>query len=213
MIDFGSAAHGDYFSITDTYDPLSNRRAFYDESFVLPPAMLEAYVERWPAANLENFRYMLRSGMMGWLSVMIDTTSWDEQRHTVAKEELRLYKSELRPLIRDADLYHISARPDGIHWDGLEYFDTRKRLGAVYAFHGSDQSEMQHSFVLRGLRSGSQYKLRFHDHSSRDQTLKGRDLMTRGLELKLPLPNSSEIVLVEEVSSASNGAKGSSHPN
>src|SRR5579863_5187951 len=24
MIDFGSAAHGDYFSITDSYDPLSN---------------------------------------------------------------------------------------------------------------------------------------------------------------------------------------------
>jgi hypothetical protein len=28
MVDFGSAAHADYFSITDTYDPLSNRRAF-----------------------------------------------------------------------------------------------------------------------------------------------------------------------------------------
>jgi alpha-galactosidase len=36
MVDFGSAAHGDYFSITDTYDPLSNRRAFYDASYVLP---------------------------------------------------------------------------------------------------------------------------------------------------------------------------------
>ncbi len=42
MVDFGSAAHGDYFSITDTYDPLSNRRAFYDASYVLPPAMLES---------------------------------------------------------------------------------------------------------------------------------------------------------------------------
>ena len=50
MVDFGSAAHGDYFSITDTYDPLSNRRAFYDASYVLPPAMLESYVENWPGA-------------------------------------------------------------------------------------------------------------------------------------------------------------------
>ena len=32
MVDFGSAAHGDYFSMTDTYDPLANRRAFYDAS-------------------------------------------------------------------------------------------------------------------------------------------------------------------------------------
>jgi hypothetical protein len=42
MVHFGSAAHGDYFSITDTCDPLSNRRAFYDASYVLPPEMLDA---------------------------------------------------------------------------------------------------------------------------------------------------------------------------
>ncbi len=48
MVDFGSAAHGDYFSITDSYDPLSNRRAFYDSSYMLPAAMLESYVEKWP---------------------------------------------------------------------------------------------------------------------------------------------------------------------
>ena len=47
MVDFGSAAHGDYFSITDAYDPLSNRRAFYDTSYVLPPAMLETYVQKY----------------------------------------------------------------------------------------------------------------------------------------------------------------------
>ena len=56
MVDFGSAAHGDYFSITDGYDPVSNRRAFFDASYVLPPAMLETYVEKWPTPRIENFR-------------------------------------------------------------------------------------------------------------------------------------------------------------
>ena len=42
MVDFGSASHGDYFSITDSYDPLSNRKAFYDASHLLPAAMLES---------------------------------------------------------------------------------------------------------------------------------------------------------------------------
>jgi len=41
LVDFGSAAHADYFSIADAYDPLSNRRAFFDASHVFPPAMLE----------------------------------------------------------------------------------------------------------------------------------------------------------------------------
>ncbi len=199
MIDFGSAAHGDYFSITDTYDPLSNRRAFYDASFVLPTAMLETYVERWPTARTENFRYMLRSGMMGWLSIMIDTTSWDAQQHVAAKEEVEVYKSQLRPLIRDANLYHISERPDGVRWDGLEYFDARTRRGVVYAFRGSTETEAEHKFVLRGLDPASRYQLRFHDHSAGDQIINGHELMKTGFAVQLPSANSSEIIFLEEL--------------
>jgi hypothetical protein len=199
MIDFGSAAHGDYFSITDTYDPLSNRRAFYDASFVLPAAMLEAYVESWPAPKIENFRSLLRSGMMGWLSVMIDTTSWDAQQHAAAKEEIELYKSRLRPLIREANLYHISERPDGVGWDGMEYFDPRTRRGVVYAFRGSTPNEEEHRFVLRGLEPRSRYQLHFQDHSADDLVVDGSKLMKSGVRVRLRLANSSEIVFLEKL--------------
>jgi hypothetical protein len=198
MVDFGSAAHGDYFSITDTYDPISNRRAFYDTSFVLPPAMLEAYVERWPAPQPENFRYMLRSGMMGWLSIMIDTTAWNAQQHAIAKEELQLYKTQLRPLIRDADLYHISERPDGMRWDGMEYFDSANGHGVVYAFRGST-AESVHRFKLKGLKRTARYRLRFHDHSSADHVVGGDVLMKTGVPVRLAVANSSEIIVVEEM--------------
>ncbi len=198
MVDFGSAAHGDYFSITDTYDPLSNRRAFYDSSFVLPSALLEAYVERWPGPNLENFRYALRSGMMGWLSIMQDTTAWSPEQHAAAKEEIRLYKEELRPLIRNANLYHISERPDGVHWDGMEYFDSKTHHGAVYAFRGSLEDAAEHRFVLRGLQATARYRLRFHDHSREDEMVEGQSLMKDGLRVRLPVVNSSEIIFLEE---------------
>ncbi|MCU1299461.1 MAG: hypothetical protein JWO91_3739 [Acidobacteriaceae bacterium] len=200
MIDFGSATHGDYFSVTDTYDPLSNRRAFYDTSFVLPTAMLETYVERWPTPRIENFRYMLRSGMMGWLSIMIDTYSWSTQQHDAAKQELQLYKSELRPLIRDANLYHISERPDGIRWDGMEYFDPQTRHGVLYAFRGTNKNETEHRFVLQGLNPRLRYQLRFNDHSAPGQVVGGNELMTTGLKLRLRIPNSSEIIFLEELS-------------
>jgi alpha-galactosidase len=212
MVDFGSAAHGDYFSITDTYDPLSNRRAFYDAAFALPPAMLEAYVERWPAPRIENFLYMLRSGMMGWLSVMIDTNSWDAQQHAVAKEQLQLYKSQLRPLIRDADLYHISARPDGVHWDGMEYFDKPASRGVIYAFRGSTQAETQHKFLLRGLNPSARYRVRFHDHSAADQVLAGNRLMSDGLLVHLPVANSSEIIFLEELPAQPTRSNGKGKP-
>ncbi len=197
MVDFGSAAHGDYFSITDTYDPLSNRRAFYDTSYVLPAAMLESYVEKWPTPTMENFRYMLRSGMMGWLTIMQDTNSWSSEQHTEAKREIELYKKTLRPLIRDASLYHISARPDGSHWDAIEYWDSRRKRGVVYAFRGTIENERVHSFPLQGLESSKRYRLSFVDHSATDRSATGTEL-AKGLKLTLPLKNSSELVLIAE---------------
>jgi len=199
MVDFGSAAHGDYFSITDTYDPLSNRRAFYDTSHVLPSAMLESYVEKWPTPRIENFRYMLRSGMMGWLTIMIDTTAWSPEQHAEAKKEIDLYKKELRPLIRDASLYHVSPRPDGVHWDGEQYWDADRRRGVLYAFHGTIEGERSHLFPLQGLQPSARYHLRFHDHSSPDRIVKGRELMTQGVKVDLHLPNSSELIFIEGV--------------
>ncbi|HEV7122702.1 MAG TPA: glycoside hydrolase family 36 protein [Rhodanobacter sp.] len=197
MVDFGSAAHGDYFSIVDSYDPLSNREAFYDASHVLPPAMLETYVKAWPTPRIENFRYMLRSGMMGWVTVMIDTNSWSRRQHVAAAREIAFYKSTLRPLIRSADLYHVGPRPDGKGWDGTEYFDAGRDTGVLYAFHGSVAAPGVYSFRLRGLHGDGRYRLHFRDGSSPDRVTDGRELMETGLGLSLPLANSSELVQIE----------------
>jgi hypothetical protein len=197
MVDFGSASHGDYFSITDTYDPLSNRRAFYDASQILPPAMLEDYVEKWPTPRLENFRYMLRSGMMGWLTVMQDTNAWTPEQHTAAKQEFALYKEKLRPFIRDADLYHISERPDGVRWDGMEYYDVWYARALVYAFRGSAPDDKEHTFQLHGLEPSRQYRIHFQDGSAADRTESGGDLLSKGLSIGLMVPNSSELIFIE----------------
>jgi alpha-galactosidase len=198
MVDFGSAAHGDYFSITDTYDPLSNRRAFYDTSYVLPPAMLESYVEKWPAPQPWNFLYMLRSGMMGSVSIMMDTNAWSAEQHDAARKAITLYKEKLRPLIRDAQLYHISDRPDGVHWDGIEYWDPARKKGVVYAFHGSEPAEPTHTFQLRGLDPAKHYRLSFQDETEPDRTLLGAELIQAGLPVKLQYPLSSELIFIEE---------------
>jgi hypothetical protein len=196
MVDFGSAAHGDYFSITDTYDPLSNRRAFFDTSYLLPAAMLESYVEKWPTPKPANFLYMLRSGMMGWVTIMLDTTAWNAEQHEAAKKAIALYKNKLRPLIRDARLYHVSPRPDGVHWDGIEYWDPARGEGVVFAFRGSVPAEAEHHFVLAGLQAGKRYRLHFQDGSAPDKVAAGSELMSKGLKVALADPHSSELVFL-----------------
>ena len=140
---------------------------------------------------------MLRSGMMGWLTIMINTPSWSPEQHAEATKQIDLYKKELRPLIRDASLYHVSPRPDGVHWDGIQYWDPERQRGVVYAFRGSIAEETSHRFALKGLQPSSHYRLRYNDHSAPDRTVTGRDLIGRGLEVKLPSPNTSELIFIE----------------
>jgi hypothetical protein len=192
-VDYGIVQRTHYISITDTYDPLSNRRAFYDASYALPPAMCESYVENWPARTLANFLYMLRSGMMGWCTIMTDTSQWNDAQHAAAKKQFALYKAWLRPLIAKGDLYHVSERPDGVRWDGMQYYDPRTGKGVLFAFRGTTDAE-RHSFRLKGLEPNARYKLVFTDGTSESTTRSGRDLMRRGIPVRLTEPQSSEIV-------------------
>jgi alpha-galactosidase len=196
MVDYGVLRRTHYVSITDTYDPLSNRRAFYDSSYALPPSMCECYVADQRGRTPANLLYMLRSGMMGWCTIMCDTTRWTPEQHVAAKREFALYKERLRPLIAKGNLYHISPRPDGVQWDGMQYFDPATRRGALFAFRGST-AEDSHTFQLKGLDPASRYRVTFEDGSAEPTTVTGKDLMDHGLEVRLGEPDSSEIVLID----------------
>lgn len=148
---------------------------------------------------------------MGWLTIMLDTTAWDAQQHAAAKEEIELYKSQLRPLIRDASLYHVSERPDGVRWDAMEYFDAKSHSGVVFVFRGSTETEGSHEFVLQGLQPASRYQLRFHDHSAPDRIVEGAELMKTGLGMRFPLANSSEIIFLEELPARTRSSEAVTH--
>lgn len=196
MIDYGALRRCHYISITDTYDPLSNRRAFYDASYALPPATCECYVQSIPVRDLSQFKFMLRSGMMGWCTIMMDTSRWTPQQHDAARQLFASYKSDLRPLIREADLFHVSDRPDGIHWDAIEYFDPKTSRGALLAFRGTTD-EPKHRFILKGLQPNDTYSINFEDATTPPATLTGQELMTAGLTMKLPESESSDVVHVQ----------------
>lgn len=197
MVDFGVVRRVHYISITDSYDPLSNRRAIYDAGYPLPPAMGEAYIANHPGPTLGTFRYMLRSGMMGWCTLMCDTSKWNAEQHVAAKRQIKIYKDVLRPLINAGNVYHVSPRPDGVRWDGLEYFNPKTKKGVLYAFRGKTD-EPQHAYKLKGLRPEAMYKLRFEDKTSADAARTGARLASEGLTVRLLQPESSELVYIEE---------------
>jgi len=89
----------------------------------------------------------------------------------------------------------VSARPDGVHWDGIEYYSKREGRGVLYAFRGSAPGETSHRFRLAGLAVGKRYRLRFEDEGARTlRTESGEALMQEGVEVHLATPLSAEIV-------------------
>ncbi len=196
-IDYGILKRVHYISIVDSYDPLSNRRAFYDTSFAIPPSMCECYVMEMPVKTLPQFRNMLRSGMMGWFTLMQDPSKWTAEQKLTAKREMELYKSELRPLIRTGNQFHVSERPDGIRWDGMQMVSSDRRKCALYCFRGRNTDE-RHTFRLHGLKSNRHYRLHFVDASQPDLTVSGVELMRKGVEVSLSDTETSQIVLLSD---------------
>lgn len=195
LVDYGILRRTHYVSITDVYDPVSNRRAFYDSSYGIPPAMCECYVENRPGKTQANFVYMLRSGLMGWCTIMTDMTRWTPAQQAAAQRQFNVYKKALRPLIQQADLYHVSERPDGRRWDGIEYYNPQSGQGVLFAFR-STTPETRHRFLLKGLDLHARYRLVCEDGSSPPVVMTGRELAETGLLVLLPEPESSELVHV-----------------
>ena len=193
-VDFGIVQRTHYISITDTYDPMSNRRAFYDSSYPLPPAMCECYVENKPGPSLATFKAMLRSGMMGWFTLMCDTGAWSKEQHEAARRQIEIYKQWIRPLINNANLYHISARPDDARWDGMEYWDAKTGKGAVFAFRGANAAEASHVFKLKGFDPTRGYEVWSEDGALSRSRIKGAKLVDEGLKVDLSDPGASELV-------------------
>lgn len=197
-IDYGILRRVHYISITDSYTALSNRRAFYDASYALPPSVCECYIQNDPVKSTAEFRAMLRSGMMGWCTVMIDMSKWSTEQRSAAARQFALYKSTLRPLIASGNLYHASARPDGKRWDGMQYADAARRRAVLYAFRGSS-AEGRHTYPMHGLDPAARYRVACEDRSSPTTIRTGADLLRNGVTVRLADRNTSELVVLDAV--------------
>ena len=101
----------------------------------------------------------------------------------------------IRPLVRNANLYHILPRPDGKVWDGIEYYDSETGNGAVFIFKPDSDIDTQ-NIRLKGLEAESQYELAFEDGSNPSVAAAGADLIREGIDVGLTGRYVSEIVFI-----------------
>jgi alpha-galactosidase len=197
--DFGYIKRVHYIVTTDTLSALPDRQSIYDSTFAFPPAVLMAYTyENFYNKEADQPRpFFWRSAMMSaWQIDPTHTANWSPEEIAGTQRAAEIYKSWIRPMLKDVEVHHILPRPDDLHWDGMFYWSPGLKRGTLYIFRPNNDQATQR-IRLKGLMPAAQYRLRSEDGSVPEEMRAGSDLMSGGLKVKLPRKYSSDLIYLE----------------
>ncbi len=208
MKDFFTMSKASVIQCEDASEFMSAHMTFYDSSYCIPPAQLQLAVNALtftPGSKyyagvgdyLYGFRCVLTGGVM--LSSWAGPSEEDISYWPYYVDNL--YNKVMKPLIKYGDLYHILPRPDGIHWDGLEYIDADSEneiKGLVMLWKPTDTEGPNKTVFLRGLHEDTLYDLRFEDRPEQNCRKSGAELMKNGLTVTIGGESGSEMIWISE---------------
>ncbi len=198
--DFAVIQRTHYTATTDTLSNLPDRTSFYDSTYAFPPLILQAYTfERYyPVKGDDPAPFLWRSAMMGaWQIAPVNSASWTEIEKESLRRSIEVYKTWIRPILKDVKVHHIFPRPDGVHWDGMFYWSPSLKRGTVYVFR-PDAEESRRTVKLKGLDREANYKVWCEDGSISAGIRTGADLVDKGLAILLPKRYTSDLILVQK---------------
>ncbi len=209
------------FNVEDSATYINLRAAFYDSSYVLHPAQLqfpcniasfnpesEQYfcpdIPEPTVAEGDTYDFYDSMQHMGFRTTIMGVPHWAPWDGNVLpdyyKEYCDMYEAKVRPLVREAELYHILPRPDGTNWDGMMYADPDSEneiKGLVFLFKPSVEVSDTYNVVFDGLYEDTVYQLTFEDRPEQNCTATGADLMTKGIEVEIKYVGSELIWITE----------------
>jgi hypothetical protein len=150
----------------------TTRTTFYSNSFAINPVQLKSDL------LLSKTPYSMRTHMLGAISS-------PEADNPVYRQHISLYKSMQRPILRGCSVYHILPLPDGVNWDGLEFFNDSLNKGSVFLFKPMASAIDRNSKVikLKGLNRSANYTLIFQDRRQLNCIMTGAELMDTGIKV------------------------------
>ena len=210
MKDFATMRRASIFNTDDSADHSSLRTTFYDSSYCFPPAQLQFPCNGDTFAPECTAHYNgegdLHYGMRALVMGGIMCSSWcgpkdGQYRYGLTEiydEYCHLQNEKIKPLIRNANLYHTLPRPDYIHWDGMQYgcdgIPENGIGGALFLFKPTDAEGKEKTVKIRGLNPRLTYSVEFYERREQSFTATGQELMENGLRCVIPETPGSEIV-------------------
>ncbi len=204
MKDFATAHRASNINCDDFANYWSLRTTFYDGTYMIHPAQLQM-----PCAILEsgdpNHPNYAGHGDLDFAarSVIYAPIMGDLCYYERGAEYITLHNEKIKPLIREANFYHTLPRPDGIHWDAVQYgYDILPENGiggALFIFKPSTEDGNEKHVSIRGLNPDFTYRADFYERKDQSFTATGRELLENGITVTINEDIGSEIVFFEVV--------------
>jgi alpha-galactosidase len=175
---------------SDAGNHFDTRKATYGQSYPFPLRYSARYMGDAPVDA-----YSTRSFMFGGpLILMQRLADLPPARLNFLRTEVDLYKS-IRPIYRNARVYHLTPQPDGFHNDAIQAVEPASGRSVIFVYRQEGDSSQEVVFP-RGLDPNGQYRVRLQEGNSA-QIASGRDLMESGIGVALPRMFFAEIVHLE----------------
>lgn len=207
--DFSTLKRMTFMTMEDSGGALNHRMAFYANSYMINPLQLKfdlgydwtspedaSYISQNPR---EWAYHVLRTAMMGSMMASAVGREMTQVEIEAAKDSFALYNSRQRDILRGGDVYHILPMPDGVNWDGMEFYNKEIEKGSVFLFKNRNNGPSQKTIRLDGLNPSSIYTLTFEDSPALNCVKTGKELMNAGVTVTgMDNPYDTEIIWIEK---------------
>jgi len=175
--------------VNDADDALTTRRGVYGATYPFPIR----YTQRYMMDEPDN-TYRTRSYMFGGpFTVMNRITRWPTATIEFVQNEIALYKA-LRPLLRDAEIHHVTPAPNGSSNDAIQALEPDQNRGVIFVYGDEDKAKVTY-IEPRGLDPNALYLVGFLE-VKRSYYATGAELMERGIPV-IMRPDMAEVISIE----------------
>lgn len=208
--DFTSLERITFMTTEDSGRALAHRNVIYSDTYMINPAQLKIDISidwmplengRYTDAEAWNY-YMFRTGLLGAIMVCPSTalSGFTDEQIKAAKDTYAIYNAKQRDIIRNCNVYHILPSPDGVNWDGLEYYNDNIGMGSIMLFRPGNAGKTEDIVYPQGLRADAVYEVTFEDNSSLNVTKTGAELMENGIKVIMDREYDSEVIWLKDIS-------------
>lgn len=157
------------------------------------PEMNSHWLIRWASdPQIMDDTACLDAILLGQPGFSLRLTDLDAVHRDLLRARIALYK-EIRPILRQADVYHLTGQPDPQapqSFTALFYLDRKSQQGVIFAF-ASGSRELSHRIRLAGLDPEAKYQIDLPAEFGGPMLKSGRELMNDGFILNFARPGQS----------------------